>query len=40
MNNPMFLIAGYGITFVAILAYVLRLRRLEAEARRVGADRR
>jgi len=34
MNNPLFLIAGYGITFVAIVAYLLRLRRMEAEAER------
>ena len=34
MNNPLFLIAGYGITFVAIVAYLMRLRRLERDVDR------
>ena len=39
MNNPLFLIAGYGITFVSIVAYLMRLRRLEDKARQaVEAD--
>jgi len=36
MNNPLFLIAGYGITFLAIVAYLVRLGRMEAEARRAA----
>lgn len=34
MNNPMYLIAGYGITFVAILAYLLHLRKRERDVDR------
>lgn len=34
MNNPMFLIAGYGITFLTILAYLLHLRRRERDVDR------
>lgn len=33
LNNPFFLIAGYGITFVAVLAYLLRVRVREREFR-------
>jgi hypothetical protein len=34
VNNPFYLIAGYGITVAAIVAYLLRLRRLERAAER------
>ncbi|MDH3732083.1 MAG: CcmD family protein [Gemmatimonadota bacterium] len=34
MNNPWFLVAGYGITFVTILAYLLHLRRREKDVER------
>lgn len=33
LNNPFFLIAGYGITFIAVLAYLLRIRAREREFR-------
>jgi len=38
MNNPLFLIAGYGITFASIVAYLMHLRRMEAEAERAVED--
>lgn len=31
MNNPWYLVAGYGITFLSILAYLLHLRRQEKD---------
>ncbi|MDX1393907.1 MAG: hypothetical protein R3195_05935 [Gemmatimonadota bacterium] len=34
MNNPLYLVAGYGITFVAIVAYLMRLRRMERDIAR------
>ena len=33
LNNPFFLIAGYGITFISVLAYLLRVRAREREFR-------
>jgi CcmD family protein len=34
VNNPLFLVAGYGITFLTILAYLLHLRRQEKDVDR------
>ena len=34
LNNVWFLVAGYGITFLAILAYLLHLRRRERDIER------
>ncbi|MFV1986377.1 MAG: CcmD family protein [Gemmatimonadota bacterium] len=34
MNNPWFLVAGYGITFLTILAYLMHLRRRERDVDR------
>lgn len=34
MNNPLYLIVGYGVTLAAILAYMLHLRRRERAIRR------
>ena len=31
MNHTPFLIAGYGITWIAVVAYLLRIRRRERE---------
>ncbi len=37
MNATPFLVAGYGITWAAILVYLLRLRRQERELARLRA---
>lgn len=34
MNNPWYLIAAYGITFLSIVAYLMHLRRREKETGR------
>lgn len=34
MSHTAFLVAGYGLTFTAILAYLWRLRRLERDLER------
>lgn len=42
MNNPWYLVAAYGITFVSIVAYLMHLRRRERDAEReldLGATR-
>ncbi len=31
MNHALFLIAGYGITCIAVIGYLLRLRRRERD---------
>ncbi len=33
MNHTPFLIAGYGITWIAVVAYLLRIRRREREVK-------
>lgn len=41
MNPVPFIVAGYGLTFAAILGYLWRLRRLERRIEREeGAGRR
>lgn len=34
MNNPWYLVAAYGITFLSIVAYLMHLRRRERETDR------
>jgi len=34
VNNPWYLIAAYGVTFLSILAYLMHLRRREKETER------
>lgn len=40
MNPVPFIVAGYALTFVAILGYVWRLRRLERRIEREEGARR